>query len=77
MSTKRKFGDRRDGHWVRDVPGLQTIMTHLMHSRTECEVYMNDTFDVTDVLKFIEKKNLEHPEYKTTLSIASSTARQK
>lgn len=67
MSTKRKFGDRRDGHWVRDVPGLQTIMTHLMHNRTECEVYMNDTFDVTDVLKFIEKKNLEHPEYKTTL----------
>ena len=47
MSTKRKFGDRRDGHWVRDVPGLQTIMTHLMHNRTECEVYMNDTFDVS------------------------------
>ena len=67
MAYKRRWGDRRDGRWIRDVPGLTTIMMHLMPSRTACEVYMNDTFDVTEVLKYIEKKNAAHPEYKTTL----------
>ena len=67
MAYKRRWGDRRDARWIRDVPGLTTIMMHLMPSRTACEVYMNDTFDVTEVLKYIEKKNASHPEYKTTL----------
>lgn len=64
---KRHFGDRKDGRWVKDVPGLQTIMCHLMPKRTDCEVYLHDTIDVTELLKFLEKKNEEHPEYKTTL----------
>ena len=64
---KRRLGDRRDGWWVRDVPGLNTVMMHLMPSRTACEVYLNDTFDVTEVLRYLEKKNAEHPEYKSTL----------
>ena len=29
---KRRWGDRRDGRWVRDVPGLQTVMAHLMRT---------------------------------------------
>lgn len=64
---KRRRGDRRDGRWVHDVPGLQSVMAHLMPNRTDCEVYLSDSFDVTDLLKYIEKKNAEHPEYKTTL----------
>ncbi len=64
---KKRFGDRRDGWWVRDVPGLNTVMMHLMPSRTACEVYLNDTFDVTEILRYLEKKNAGHPEYKTTL----------
>lgn len=69
MSEKRKrrFGDRRDGWWVRDVPGLNTIMMHLMDKRTDSEVYMNDSFDVTEILRYLEQKNAQHPEYKTTL----------
>lgn len=64
---KRKFGDRRDGRWVKDITGLQTIMMHIMPNRTDSEVYLNDTFDATELVKYIEKKNLEHPEYKTTI----------
>ena len=63
---KRKWGDRRDGRRVK-APGLQTVMCHLMPNRTDCEVYLNDKLDVTELLKFIEKKNAEHPEYKTTV----------
>ena len=67
MGAKRKRGDRRDGRWVKDVPGLQTIMAHLWPNRADCEVFMNDTFDVTELLRYLEKRNAEHPEYKTTL----------
>ena len=65
--VKRRWGDRRDARWVRDVPGLQTIMGHILPNRTDCEVYMNDKLDVTELLKYLEKKNAEHPEYKTTM----------
>ncbi len=69
MSEKRKqrWGDRRDARWVRDVPGLQTIMGHILPNRTDCEVYMNDKLDVTELLKYLEMKNAAHPEYKTTM----------
>lgn len=64
---KRRFGDRRDGWWVRDVPGLNTIMFHLMPKRTAAEVYVNEKIDVTELLKYLGKKNAEHPDYKTTV----------
>ena len=64
---KRRFGDRRDGWWVRDVPGLTTIMMHIMDKRTDAEVFMNDSFDVTELLRYCEEKNAGHPDYKTTL----------
>ena len=64
---KRRWGDRRDARWVRDVPGLTTIMTHIMPKRTAAEVYVNERIDATELLKFIAEKNLQHPEYRTTL----------
>ncbi len=64
---KRKFGDRRDGRRIRNIDGLHNIMMHLMPKRTESEVYMEFPLDVTDLLEFIQQRNLEHPEYKTTV----------
>lgn len=66
-TTKRRWGDRKDGRWVKETPGLQTVMAHLMPNRTDCEVYLNDKIDATELIKYLEKKNAEHPEYKTTL----------
>ena len=62
---KLKWGDRKDGRWVK-TPGLQTIMGHLYPKRTDCEVYLHDTIDVTELLKFVEEKNKQHPDLKTT-----------
>ncbi len=64
---KRHWGDRRDGRWVKDVPGLQTIMAHMLPNRTDCEVFMKDSFDVTELLPYLEEKNKSHPDYKTTV----------
>ena len=65
--VKRHWGDRRDGRWVKDVPGLQTVMAHILPNRTDCEVYLHESFDITELLPYLEKKNAEHPEYKTTV----------
>lgn len=64
---KKKWGDRRDARKVRNLDGLHVIMMHIMPRRTEAEVYLEYQVDVTELLKFIEQKNLEHPEYKTTM----------
>ena len=64
--NKRRWGDRRDAHRVK-APGLQTIMSYLMPNRTDCEVYLNETIDATKVVQYLEAKNAEHPDYKTTI----------
>ena len=49
------------------APGLQTVMGYLLPKRTDCEVYLNDKIDATELLKYLDKKNEEHPDYKTTV----------
>ena len=65
--AKRKPGDRRDARWVREAPGLQTVMAHLMPGRVNNEAYLQETVDITELLQYISKKNETHPEYKTTV----------
>ncbi len=63
----RKWGDRRDAVWVKDAPGLNVLMGSLYPNRTDCEVYLKQEIDVTELLKYIEKRNSGDPEVKTTL----------
>lgn len=63
----RKWGDRRDGHWVKDAPGINVVMACLYPKRADSEVYLNLEVDITDLLRFIEAKNGPDAEYKTTL----------
>lgn len=67
-TRKRRWGDRKDGFWVRDVTGLQTIMSNLMPNRTDCEVYLNYKLDATELVSYIEEKNRSGElEFKLTL----------
>ena len=70
---RRKWGDRRDGRWVK-APGLQTVMGYLLPKRTDCEVYLNDSIDATELMAYLERRNAAHPEYKTTLFHCAVTA---
>jgi len=65
--VKRKLGDRPGARYIKDVSGLTTIIMHLMPKRTESEVYLADKIDATELVRFIEKKNTEHDNYKTTV----------
>ena len=62
---KKKRGDRTDGYLVRDLDPLHMFMPYLMGSRTENEAVMNEEFDLTEAIKFIEKKN-ENAQYRYT-----------
>lgn len=53
----RKWGDRYDAYRIRNIDGLHFYMAYLMPKRTEAEVYINEKIDVTELLKYIEKKN--------------------
>ena len=63
---KEKWGDRSDGRWIKGT-GMQTIMANVLPNRTECEVCCHEQIDATELVKFLEKRNAEHPEYKTTV----------
>ena len=42
---KKRWGDRRDARWVREVDGMHAIMPHLMPKRTDAEVYLAARMD--------------------------------
>lgn len=63
---KRHCGDRRDARWVK-ANGLQTVMANIMPNRADSEVYLHDVIDATELVKFLEAKNAQHPDYKTTV----------
>ncbi len=65
--TKRQWGDRKDGRWIKEGPGLQVIMANLMPHRADCEVYLHDTIDATELVKYLEKRNAEGLDYKITI----------
>ncbi len=71
---KRRWGDLKDARRVRDATGLQMVMPHLWPDRTDCEVYLHDLIDATELVKYMEAKNASHPEYKTTVFHCAITA---
>ena len=48
--------DRRDGYKVKDIHGMQNILIDFKPNRCDSTVYMNHTIDMTNFVKFINKK---------------------
>lgn len=71
---EKRRGDRRDGRRIRDIDGFHAIMPHLMPNRCDSEVYIEETLDVTEAVKYIERKNSGSPPYKTTFFHVFATA---
>jgi len=64
LHPKKKHGDRYDGKRV-DVDAIHYAMAHLYNNRTDAEVFIKETFDVSKVLAYVEKKNQEDPSFPT------------
>lgn len=55
---KKRFGDRRDARKVRGVDGLHSIICYFK-PRNCSDVYINEKVDVTELVKYMEKKKKE------------------
>lgn len=71
---KKRLGDRKDAKKIRSLNGMFNIMNDLKPKRCEAEVYINQKIDVTNLIKYIEKKKKENSEDKITYFHAFSLA---
>ena len=55
-NEKRKWGDRKDGVWLKDIPAMNRIMPDLMPNRADNEAYINVDIDLRPLEKYLEKK---------------------
>ncbi len=63
----RKLGDRKDGRLLKDITAMHYIMPMIYPNRCDNEAFISEVVDLTNVLKYLEKKNAEQPEYKYNL----------
>ncbi len=63
----KQRGDRSDGHLVKSDDPMHTFMPYIMGNRTENEALLNATIDMTEVVKYLEKRNAEDPEFRFTI----------
>ncbi len=54
---KKRWGDRRDARWLRDIPAMNQIMPTLMPNRVDNEAYINVDIDLRPLDAYLEKKN--------------------
>ena len=63
---ERKWGDRKDGIWLKDLPPLNRIMPGIMPNRADNEAYINVDIDLRPLERYLEKKNEGRTEDKYT-----------
>ena len=64
--AKRKFGDRKDGIWLKDIPAMNRIMAPLMPNRADNEAYISVDIDIRPINAYLEKLNAGRVEDKYT-----------
>lgn len=65
---------RKDAKVVKDIDGLHNILIDLKPRRCDSDVYINQKIDMTNLIKYIEKKKKENNGYKITYFHAMAMA---
>lgn len=63
---KKKWGDRKDGIWLKDLPPLNRIMPGIMPNRADNEAYISVDIDLRPLDTYLAKKNEGRTEDKYT-----------
>lgn len=64
---KKKWGDRRDGIWLKDIPAMNRIMPAIMPNRADNEAHITVDIDLRPINAYLEKLNEGRTEDKYTL----------
>lgn len=54
---KRKWGDRSDAVWLKDIPSMNRIMPGIMPNRADNEAFVSFDLDYRPLERYLEKKN--------------------
>jgi len=63
---KKKWGDRKDGVWLKDIPAMNRIMPSLMPNRADNEAHITVDIDLRPLNAYLEKLNEGRTEDKYT-----------
>jgi len=64
---KQNRKDRYDGYYVSDISSMHRLMPYLMPNRTDNECLIDYQLDMSQVVKYVNQKNEEDPQYKYTV----------
>ncbi len=64
--TKKKWGDRPDAVWLRDLPSMNRIMPGIMPNRADNEAFISVDIDFQPLQEYLAKKNAGREEDKYT-----------
>ncbi len=57
IPRKKRFGDRKDGRRLRNLPAMTTVVPFIMQTRNDSMNMFEDTIDITNVEKFLDEKH--------------------
>ena len=60
---KKKFGDRKDGTYLKNISSMHAIMPLMYPNRCDNEAYISERIDLTNINTYLERKNANDPEY--------------
>lgn len=63
---KKRWGDRWDAYRLRCLDPVHVMMPYLFGERTANEAVLGETFDLTEVDRYLAEKNARNPEFKYT-----------
>lgn len=64
--AKKKWGDRKDGIWLKDIPAMNRIMPALMPNRADNEAHISVDIDLEPINNYLKKMNEGRTEDKYT-----------
>jgi len=70
----RKPGDRKDGTLIRDMDSMHLIMPLMYPNRCDNEAFISERIDLTNINRYLEKKNAADPVYRYNLFQVMVTA---
>ena len=63
---KKKWGDRPDAVWLKDIPSMNRIVPGIMPNRADNEAYVNVELDLRPLDAYLARKNEGKTEDKYT-----------
>jgi len=72
--TKRHWGDRKDGVWLKDLDSIHRMAPYLLRHRADREAFIEETVDLSRVKEYLIQKNAANPNNTYTIFQVVCTA---